>query len=80
MSSMRDSTTLSSSLPLLGKVQQQRSFTKLMRALPIECDVKTIAISESKDLNKHVIHDLFDDLKAYEFELRIRTEEDSSTP
>ncbi|XP_075494767.1 uncharacterized protein LOC142532334 [Primulina tabacum] len=48
---------------------------KVMRALPREWDVKTIAMRESKDLNKLELHDLFVDLKAYEFELGIRTEE-----
>ncbi|XP_073041928.1 uncharacterized protein [Primulina eburnea] len=52
---------------------------KVMRALPREWNVKTIAIRESKDLYKLELHDLFADLKAYEFELGIRTEEDPST-
>ncbi|XP_073133790.1 uncharacterized protein [Henckelia pumila] len=47
---------------------------KVMRALPREWDVKTIAMRESKDLSKLELHDLFADLKAYEFELGIRTE------
>ncbi|XP_073120477.1 uncharacterized protein [Henckelia pumila] len=34
---------------------------------------------ESKDLNKIELHDIFADLKAYEFELGVRTEEDTST-
>ncbi|XP_073119102.1 uncharacterized protein [Henckelia pumila] len=50
----------------------------VMRALPREWDVKTIAMWESKDLNKLEFHDLFADLKAYEFKLGIRTEEDTS--
>ncbi|XP_075515843.1 uncharacterized protein LOC142550648 [Primulina tabacum] len=52
---------------------------KVMRGLPREWDVKTIAMRVSKDLNKLELHDLFADLKAYEFELRIQTEEDPST-
>ncbi|KZV48586.1 hypothetical protein F511_22256 [Dorcoceras hygrometricum] len=45
-----------------------------MRALPREWDVKTIAMRESKDLNKLELHDLFANLKAYEFELETRAE------
>ncbi|KZV41692.1 hypothetical protein F511_35004, partial [Dorcoceras hygrometricum] len=40
---------------------------KVMRALPREWDVKTMAMQESKDLNKMELHDLFTNLKAYEF-------------
>ncbi|XP_073031139.1 uncharacterized protein [Primulina eburnea] len=42
-----------------------------------EWDVKTIAIRESKYLNKLELHDLFADLKAYEFEFGIRIEEET---
>ncbi|XP_073129611.1 uncharacterized protein [Henckelia pumila] len=61
----------------LGKIYTNREIAlKVMRALPREWDVKTIAMRESKDLNKLELHDLFADLKAYEFELGIRTEEE----
>ncbi|XP_073309953.1 uncharacterized protein [Primulina huaijiensis] len=67
-------------LTSLGKKYSNREIAlKVMRALPREWDVKTIAMRESKDLNKLELHDLFADLKAYEFELAIRTEEDLST-
>ncbi|XP_073019403.1 uncharacterized protein [Primulina eburnea] len=67
-------------LTSLGKEYSDREISlKVMRALPRECDVKTIAMRESKDLNKLELHDLFADLKAYEFELGIRTEEEPST-
>ncbi|XP_073133852.1 uncharacterized protein [Henckelia pumila] len=63
----------------LGKIYTNREIAlKVMRALPKEWDVKTIAMRESKDLNKLELHDLFADLKAYEFELGIRTEEEPS--
>ncbi|XP_075483610.1 uncharacterized protein LOC142523763 [Primulina tabacum] len=63
----------------LGKEYSNREIAlKVMRALPREWDVKTIAMRESKDLNKLELHDLFADLKAYEFELGIRTEEEPS--
>ncbi|XP_075481190.1 uncharacterized protein LOC142521902 [Primulina tabacum] len=63
----------------LGKEYSNREIAlKVMRALPREWDVKTIAMRKSKDLNKLELHDLFADLKAYEFELGIRTEEEPS--
>lgn len=43
-----------------------------MRGLPKEWDVKTMAMRESKDLNQIELHDLFENLKAYEVELKIR--------
>ncbi|XP_075489488.1 uncharacterized protein LOC142528329 [Primulina tabacum] len=63
-----------------GKDYSNREIAlKVMRALPREWDVKTIAMRESKYLNKLELHDLFADLKAYEFELGIRIEEDPLT-
>ena len=49
---------------------------KAMRALPREWEVKTVAMIESKDLNKIELHDFFADLKAYEFEMNSRKEEE----
>ncbi|XP_073138611.1 uncharacterized protein [Henckelia pumila] len=67
-------------LNVLGKSYSNREVAlKVMRALPCEWDVKTVAMRESKDLNKIKLHDLFADLKAYEFELGVRTEEGTST-
>ncbi|XP_073131449.1 uncharacterized protein [Henckelia pumila] len=64
----------------LGKSYSNREVAlKVMRALPREWDVNTVAMRESKDLNKIELHDLFVDIKAYEFELGVRTEEDTST-
>ncbi|XP_075483738.1 uncharacterized protein LOC142523890 [Primulina tabacum] len=63
----------------LGKEYSNREIAlKVMRALPRECDVKTIAMRESKDLNKLELHDMFADLKAYEFELGIRNKDEPS--
>ncbi|KZT76779.1 hypothetical protein F511_46196 [Dorcoceras hygrometricum] len=59
----------------LGKEYSNRELVlKVMRALPREWDVKTMAMRESKDLNKMELHDLFANLKAYEFELETRSE------
>lgn len=67
-------------LSILGREYSNRDIAmKVMRALPKEWDVKTIAMRESKDLNKLQLCDLFADLKAYEFELEIRSSEEPST-
>lgn len=44
-----------------------------MRALSKEWDVKTVSMQESKDLNEIELHNIFSDLKSYEFELKTRT-------
>ncbi|XP_073136841.1 uncharacterized protein [Henckelia pumila] len=63
----------------LGKTYPYREvILKVIRGLPKEWDVKTMAMRESKDLNKLELHDLFADLKAYGFELQTQ-EEDQST-
>ncbi|XP_073298512.1 uncharacterized protein [Primulina huaijiensis] len=67
-------------LNTLGKVYSNKEISlKVVRGLSKERDVKTMAIRESKDLNKVEFHDLFADLKAYEFEMQIR-EGEPSTP
>ncbi|KZV36530.1 hypothetical protein F511_44118 [Dorcoceras hygrometricum] len=67
-------------LTSLGKEYNNRELAlKVMRALPREWDVKTMAMRESKDLNKLELHDLFANLKAYEFELETRSEAGPST-
>ncbi|KZV26282.1 hypothetical protein F511_38711 [Dorcoceras hygrometricum] len=67
-------------LTSLGKEYSNRELAlKVMRALPREWDVKTMAMRESKDLNKLELHDLFANLKAYEFELETRAEAAPST-
>ncbi|KZV42038.1 hypothetical protein F511_18384 [Dorcoceras hygrometricum] len=64
----------------LGKEYSNRELAlKVMRALPKEWDVKTMAMRESKDLNKLELHDLFANLKAYEFKLETRSEAGPST-
>ncbi|KZV24035.1 hypothetical protein F511_43588 [Dorcoceras hygrometricum] len=67
-------------LTSLGKEYSNRELAlKVMRALPREWDVKTMTMRESKDLNKLELHDLFANLKAYEFELETRSEAGPST-
>ncbi|MDQ9782778.1 hypothetical protein RF094_08720, partial [Serratia marcescens] len=65
-------------LSSLGKTFDNRELAiKVMRALPREWDIKTMAMRESKDLKKLELHELFEDLKAYEFEMTVRNEEPS---
>ncbi|KZV39771.1 hypothetical protein F511_08233 [Dorcoceras hygrometricum] len=67
-------------LTSLGKEYSNRELAlKVMRALPREWDVKKMVMRESKDLNKLELHDLFANLKAYEFELETRSEAGPST-
>ncbi|KZV52528.1 hypothetical protein F511_31594 [Dorcoceras hygrometricum] len=67
-------------LSSLGKEYTNRELAlKVIRALPREWDVKTMAMRESKDLNKLELHDLFVNLKAYEFKLETRSEAEPST-
>ncbi|KZV57249.1 hypothetical protein F511_39871 [Dorcoceras hygrometricum] len=67
-------------LTSLGKEYINRELAlKVMRSLPRQWDVKTMAMRESKDLNKLELHDLFANLKAYEFELETRSEDAPST-
>ncbi|KZV15620.1 hypothetical protein F511_40430 [Dorcoceras hygrometricum] len=67
-------------LTSLGKEYNNRELAlKVMRALPREWDFKTMAMRESKDLNKLELHDLFANLKAYEFELETRSEAPSTS-
>ena len=64
----------------LGKTLGNKEIAiKVMRALPKEWDIKTMEMREAKYLNKLELHDLFADLKAYEFEMNTRKEEESST-
>ncbi|KZV38772.1 hypothetical protein F511_19921 [Dorcoceras hygrometricum] len=64
----------------LGKEYSNRELAlKVMRALPRQWDVKTMAMRESKGLNKLELHVLFANLKSYEFELENRFEAGPST-
>ncbi|XP_047309758.1 uncharacterized protein LOC124913200 [Impatiens glandulifera] len=52
-------------LSTLGTTCSNREVViKVMRVLPKEWDIKTMAMRKSKDLNKLELHDLFADLKA----------------
>ncbi|KZV32098.1 hypothetical protein F511_25222, partial [Dorcoceras hygrometricum] len=67
-------------LARLNKTYSNRELAlKVMRALPKEWDVKTMAMRELKDLNKMELNYLFANIKAYEFELETRAEAEPST-
>ncbi|KZV25581.1 hypothetical protein F511_22211 [Dorcoceras hygrometricum] len=67
-------------LTSLGKEYSNRELAlKVMRGLPREWDVKTMTMRESKDLNKLELHDLFANIKAYEFELETKSEAPSTS-
>ena len=69
-------TNLYMELTTLEKVFENREIAvKVMRALPREWDIKTMAMREAKNLNKLELHELFEDLKAYEFEMNTRNGE-----
>ncbi|KZV27710.1 hypothetical protein F511_39840 [Dorcoceras hygrometricum] len=53
-------------------LESDESFSK-------EWHIKTIAMGESNDLNKLELHDLFADMKVYEFELEYKSEGEPST-
>ncbi|MDQ9785617.1 zinc finger CCHC domain-containing protein, partial [Serratia marcescens] len=73
-------TTVVNELISLGKHLDNRELTiKVMRALPREWDIKTMAMRESKDLKKIPLHQLFEDLKTYEFEMSMRNEESTES-
>ncbi|KZV47706.1 hypothetical protein F511_19419 [Dorcoceras hygrometricum] len=67
-------------MTILGEEYNNRELAlKVMRALPKKWDFKTMVMRESKDLNKLELHDLFANMKAYEFELETRAESEPST-
>ena len=63
-------------LTSLGKVLGNKELaSKVLRTLPKEWDIKAVAMREAKDLNNLELHVLVTDLKAYECELKTRSEE-----
>ncbi|KAL8469902.1 hypothetical protein ACS0TY_032679 [Phlomoides rotata] len=64
----------------LGKEYSQREKNvKVLRALPPEWNMKVVAMKESKDLSKITTFELFSDLKAFEFDIDRRKDEETST-
>ncbi|KAL8546421.1 hypothetical protein ACS0TY_006232 [Phlomoides rotata] len=50
---------------------------KVLRALPTECDMKVVAMRESNDQSKTSTFELFYDLKAFEFDIDRRNDEET---
>ncbi|KAL8555951.1 hypothetical protein ACS0TY_003681 [Phlomoides rotata] len=64
----------------LGKEYSQREKNlKVLRALSPEWDTKVVAMRESTDLSKITTFELFLDLKANEFDIDRRKDEETST-
>ncbi|KAL8502792.1 hypothetical protein ACS0TY_021782 [Phlomoides rotata] len=64
----------------LGKEYSQREKNlKVLRDLPPEWNMKMVAMRESKDLSKISTFELFSDLKAYEFDIDKRKDEETSS-
>ncbi|KAL8542500.1 hypothetical protein ACS0TY_003386 [Phlomoides rotata] len=62
----------------LGKDYSQREKNlKVLRALPTEWDMKVVAMRESKDLSNITIFELFSNLKAFEFDIDRRKDEET---
>ncbi|KAL8473337.1 hypothetical protein ACS0TY_030241 [Phlomoides rotata] len=62
----------------LGKDYSQREKNlKILRALPNEWDMKVVVMRESNDLSKITTFELFSDLKAFEFDIDRRKDEET---
>ncbi|KAK6146664.1 hypothetical protein DH2020_020533 [Rehmannia glutinosa] len=62
-------TKITNELSALGKKYTQKEMCmKILRSLPAEWEMKVMAPRHSMDLSKTSNHELFSDLKAYEFE------------
>ncbi|XP_047314292.1 uncharacterized protein LOC124918083 [Impatiens glandulifera] len=73
-------TNIINELAILGKVYGNKEIiVKALRALLSAWEVKTTVMRESRNLHKMHLHDLFDDLKNYEFEMNSRNEDDPSS-
>ncbi|MDQ9783013.1 hypothetical protein, partial [Serratia marcescens] len=73
-------TSVVNELSSLGKTFDNRELAiKVLKALPKEWYMKTLAMRESKDLKKVSLIKLFEELRAYEFELQTMNEEPSSS-
>ncbi|XP_047335559.1 uncharacterized protein LOC124939092 [Impatiens glandulifera] len=70
-------TSIVNDLSLMGKTYDKKeTIIKALRALPSAWDVKTMVMSESMSLHKMQLHDIFEDLKAYKFEMNSRNEDE----
>ncbi|KAL8536698.1 hypothetical protein ACS0TY_012042 [Phlomoides rotata] len=56
---------------------QREKNLKVLRALPTEWDMKVVAMRESKDLSRITTFELFSDLKAFEFDIERRKDEET---
>ncbi|XP_047326628.1 uncharacterized protein LOC124930316 [Impatiens glandulifera] len=63
-------TNVMNELSKLGKkYDSKETIVKALRSLPSIWDIKTMVMRESNNLGKMKLHDVFEDLKAYKFEI-----------
>ncbi|KAI3445257.1 hypothetical protein Pfo_001922 [Paulownia fortunei] len=73
-------TTLINGLTALGKEYTSKEMVlKEIRGLPKNWDIITVAMRELKNLLKISLHEFFSDLKACEFKIKNRIEEEATT-
>ncbi|XP_047331575.1 uncharacterized protein LOC124935169 [Impatiens glandulifera] len=72
-------TSVVNELYTLGKIYDNKEIiVKALRSLPSAWDIKTMVMRESSNLGQMKVHDVFEDLKAYEFEMKSRIEDEAS--
>ncbi|XP_047335480.1 uncharacterized protein LOC124939006 [Impatiens glandulifera] len=72
-------TSVVNELSLLGKKYDNKEIIiKALRSLPSAWDIKTMVMRESNSLGKMKLHDILEDLRAYEFEMKSRYEDEAS--
>ncbi|XP_047335531.1 uncharacterized protein LOC124939063 [Impatiens glandulifera] len=73
-------TNVVNELSSLGKkYDNKETIVKVCRSLPSAWDIKIMVMRESNSLGQMKFHDVFEDLKPYEFEMRSRIEDEAST-
>ncbi|XP_047331479.1 uncharacterized protein LOC124935061 [Impatiens glandulifera] len=73
-------TSIVNELFILGKTYANKeTIVKVLTTLPSAWDVKITVMRESRSLQKMQLHDVFEELKAYEFEMNSRNEDEYST-
>ncbi|XP_047309685.1 uncharacterized protein LOC124913108 [Impatiens glandulifera] len=71
-------TNILNELSLFGKTYDNKeTIVKSLRVLPSAWDVKTMVMRESRGFHNMKLHDVFEDLKSYEFEMNSRNEDEA---
>ncbi|XP_047309856.1 uncharacterized protein LOC124913306 [Impatiens glandulifera] len=73
-------TSVVNELYTIGKIYDNREIiVRALRFLPSAWDIKIMVMRESSNLGQMKLHDVLEDLKAYEFEMKSRIEDEAST-